>query len=561
MKQLITKSIKLLSINIFILFMNNCSDSNTLIMNEEESKAVISSTRSTIAQNIPFVWDDSNNPKINIGGSEIILPFYNGSPGVGLPQNIVNDYKKIDGWEMVYNFITDPNLYVEGRNIFILYYNTITPTIGKTTFIKISIDDANTKLFNCANLGIYYLPLNQTGPQSVYTSNIINIDAKSLCLGWNCFDIEMSYDDSYKTNPTKSAEISIGFYDQLVWHILLNGYYDTSGNLSYVETSSSNPMGDLMQSIFNAVGVKSGEAAENAILSQRSDTSSVSTRSATLTSILGTVVKTGISNLISSVTKSWTSIFAKQTNTYKTMDIKMSSKIKIDGTITSSLPSIGIGVFNLPVPGSKLDADATLSPIYHAPLGVWNLKSLKTVKIGDHIFPTIEDIEGGYPTSDDSYPFYANVGEYIEIVPPQYRKEDVIINDSVLSCISNYEVKSEIFYKKRNNDEKAINDSIITNDNKIWIRNYSNKYYPYKDKHYISKAYWMYLNSDSYERRLTSDVYFDSDYLKFIAKVTLLLYPKAPYNTDVISLTRTYECKTEKVSTPFLGRALIGSYN
>jgi hypothetical protein len=71
----------------------------------------------------------------------------------------------------------------------------------------------------------------------------------------------------------------------------------------------------------------------------------------------------------------------------------------------------------------------------------------------------------------------------------------------------------------------------------------------------------MYLNSDSYERRLTSDVYFDSDYLKFIAKVTLLLYPKAPYNTDVISLTRTYECKTEKVSTPFLGRALIGSYN
>ena len=68
------------------------------------------------------------------------------------------------------------------------------------------------------------------------------------------------------------------------------------------------------------------------------------------------------------------------------------------------------------------------------------------------------------------------------------------------------------------------------------------------------------VNSDNFERKETPNFYFNEKALKFVAKVTLLLYPKAPYNTDVISLTRTFDCKTEKITTPSKGRARLGAY-
>jgi len=552
----------------------SCQDDRfSLTHNDEKEMIVQTRATSTLHENIPFVWYDSNSPKICIGVDSIILPFYSGAPGPGFPEYIATDYRKADGWEMVYNFITDPELQIPNRNMFILYnkfrgklrifyYNTLTPTIGKTTFAKISINESSSKLFNNSSVGIYCLPHDQTGPQSVFTTNIVNIGSESLCLGWNCFDLELSYDNSYIANPDKSTELSIGFFDQIVLDVKLNGISNTLGNLSYVETSSSNPVGDFAQSVFSAGGTAFGAAAENAILSQKSDTTSNTvTRSAILTAIIGKVVSAGVSNLVSSITKSWTSSFAKQTNTYKTIDIKMSSKINIGGAITGTLSSAGIGAYNLPIPGSKPDGDATVKPIYKAPLGVWSLKTVKTVKIGDHIFPTIENLSG-YPTSPESYPVVANLGEYVQIIAPTYGIDDVIINDSVMSCISKYEVKSEVFYAKRNNGEIAINDSVLMNHSKIWIRNNSDKYYPYIQNNYqINQSYWLLFNSANYSRRGTSDIYFNPEYFKFITRVTVLLYPKSPYNTDVISLTRTFQCNTEKVTTPSFGRAKIGSYN
>lgn len=548
----------------------SCQDDFILLDSSNEKEVVVKSlSTNTLHENIPFVWYDSNNPKISIGVDSIILPFYSGAAGGGFPEYVATDYRKEDGWEMIYNFITDPALRVPNRNMFILYnkfrgrlrifyYNTIIPTIGKTTFAQIRINDSNTKLFNASNVGIYCLPHDLVGPNSVYTTNMVNLNSQSLCLGWNCFEVELSYDSSYISNPNKSAELSIGFYDQIVFDVKLNGFSNTKGNLSYVETSSSNPVGDFAQSVFNAGGTAFGGAAENAILSQKTDTTT--TRAAFLTAIIGKVVSAGISNLVSSITKSWTSSFAKQTNTIKTIDIKMSSKIDIAGTIIGSLPSVGIGAYNLSIPGSMPSADATVAPIYKAPLGVWNLKTLKTVKIGDHVFPTIENLSN-YPTSPESYPVVADLGEYVEIIAPTYGVEDVIINESILDCISKYEVKSEVFFTKEYSPG-GISDSILMNNNKIWIRNQSNKYYPNKQNNYsINQSYWLLLNSNNLSRRQTSPFYFDPNSFKFIVKVTLLLYPKYPYNSDVISLTRSFQCNTEKVSTPSYGRALIGSYN
>lgn len=562
MKNLIIKSFVLFFASTFILFVNSCTDTD--LVTEKEGVIVVGSTRTTIPQNIPFIWDDINNPRINIDGAQIILPFYSGAPGQLLPPHVVNDYKREDGWVMVYNLITDPYLYQPYRNIFMLYnkfrgilrvfyYNSRTPTHGQVTFAGINFTDPSTKLLNASNVGIYCLPLNQTGPQQVYTTNNIISASKSLCLGWNSFDVEVSYDENYKI---KSSNMGISFNDILSLAVNLNGKVNTQELLSYVETSSSNPMGDFIQSFFNSVGTASGKEAEKFIFPPNT---TGGTRDAGAI-IISAAVSSFISNAINALTKSWTSILAKETNTYKTIDIKTASKLTIEGNIGEGIPSRGIGVQNLLVPGTTPNGSTIIKPIYNAPLGVWNLKTLKNVEIGSYTFPTIENIEGGYPTSDDSYPFYADVCEYVQVKIPTYGVNDVIINDSILNSISKYEVKSEVFYKKRNNNEDAINDSILLNHSSLWIRNNSEKYYPVKEKHYVEKSYWQYLNSDNFERRQTSSTYFDPSYYKFISKVTVLLYPKAPYNTDIVSLTRSFECKTIQVSTPSKGRAVIGAY-
>lgn len=119
MKNLIIKSFVLFFASTFILFVNSCTDTD--LVTEKEGVIVVGSTRTTIPQNIPFIWDDINNPRINIDGAQIILPFYSGAPGQLLPPHVVNDYKREDGWVMVYNLITDPYLYQPYRNIFMLY--------------------------------------------------------------------------------------------------------------------------------------------------------------------------------------------------------------------------------------------------------------------------------------------------------------------------------------------------------------------------------------------------------------------------------------------------------
>lgn len=77
-------------------------------------------------------------------------------------------------------------------------------------------------------------------------------------------------------------------------------------------------------------------------------------------------------------------------------------------------------------------------------------------------------------------------------------------------------------------------------------------------RYHISNSYWLLMNSNDFQRDMTPSSYFDEKSVKFVAKVTLLLYPKEPFNTNVISLTRTFDCKTEKISTPSTGRVYIG---
>lgn len=91
----------------FIAFVS-CDEKIEVEKVEEIEMVKLTNFRSSyVHKNIEYDWE--NNTKVLINGENIILPWYNGAPA-SLPQHIFTDYKKSDGWVMIYNFITDDNV-------------------------------------------------------------------------------------------------------------------------------------------------------------------------------------------------------------------------------------------------------------------------------------------------------------------------------------------------------------------------------------------------------------------------------------------------------------------
>ncbi len=545
-----------------LLAFYSCTDSTYLLENDTSEENIVSVSRAAqVHRNFEYDWE--NNSSVNINGVNVTLPWYSNAPS-SLPYYITQDYKKEDGWIMIYNYITDPVLMHPNRDVFvfynrlrgllrIFYFNSQYPSQSGTSFAQITLSDRDTKLLNSSTTGRVCLPLSEKGKNVAYTTGISLTPVSGFSLGWNCFELELSYDDLYKN---KHNTMTIAFYDKKVQTINLGGNINTTGKISYLVTNNNNPVGETAQNVFNSIASASGDEVSKLISIPDTTPPATGTKGA-LTTILGKVASSVISNVISGLTKSWTSSWGKTSQTYKTMDIKLSSRIDLSGTITQDLPSIVYPIQNALIPDSQ-PGNSIVLPISDEPLGVWNIKRIKPVEIGSHVFPTIENYSH-YPYGSNSYPVIGDLGYYVQIHVPTYDKSDVVINPKVLDYISHYEVKSEVFHKKANNSETITDTTLITGH---WKESWSKKYLDYKDTNYhISESYWRMLNSDNLSRRSTPDSYFDEKRLKFEAKVTVLLYPKSPFNDDVISLTRTFDCKTVKVPTPSTGRVLIGRYN
>ena len=558
-----TRYLLLLIFTILITF--SCDDKNLLIQNDliVSNDANLSKFRSSsIHKNIGYDWE--KNTRVTIQGQNVILPWYNGAPA-SFPQHIFNDYKKSDGWVMIYNFITDNNVSLSNRYVFIFYnifrglmriyyYNTSFPSQAGTSFAQITIHDNSTKLFNSSTTGRVCLPLDQQGSNIVYTTGISTTPVSGFYYGWNCFEVEISYDQYLKD---KNVSMSISFYDQRVKTIHMTGNIDIKGSASYVTTNTNNVVGNTAQSVFNSIASAAGEEVEKIIFPSNFNTNKKEDSTKSIgPMIIGKAISSFISTAISGITKSWTSSWGRTNSQIKTVDIKLPGTITMNGTITDNIPPPVIPIQNILVPGA-LSGSSLLLPIEEIELGVWNIKTCKPAFIGSHTYPSIENYSH-YPMHDNDYPVIGDFCKYIFIRTPIYEKDDIVLNDSVKKYIEKYEVQTNMFYKGASGEETIDNNTII---DRPWRHNGAIYYKISTDHRYhFDKSYWRMVNSNNFQRNETPTFYFEEKNFKFVAKVTLLLYPKAPYNTDVISLTRTFDCKIEKVPTPIKGRVTLGGY-
>lgn len=514
-----------LSIGLF-----SCNQENSLVETDNDtSEASLRAINQN--QNIAFDWEDIDRIQLlNVTGS-VILPWYNAAAGQ-VPFYIIEDYKKKDGWVMVYNFCTDPNEY-EDRKYYLMFYNKLTglfrvfyynknnTTNGSSTFWQMGLSSAS-KYLN--SVGHFTLPLDKVGPQSTYTTNMTTVESKSIYYGWNCFDIELAYDPNIKN---QRQLFNIGLHDKSLSEVVLTGDVDLKSEGTIISTSSSNPVKDMTNSAAKQVG----KAATTKIGKMLGDKKILPLISNTaISTILGGGVGSLVSSGINLVFGSFLGKSNKETKTVQDLSFKTTGTITINGTISSNLSSAALPIQNLVMPGSQTTSGDRLLPVYNKPLGVWNIEKTPIIIVEKAAWALGEN-RGIYSYSQAMYIDRSSIV--------------VNINPETQEMINKYEVSSEIiYYYKYNGNLNWNNDTYpeyeISKGELIYKDN-DNEFYRYPKLNYNG-------GTPSYDPPFNPGVIqcmphnITSGRIKknFVIKITLTLYPKADYGTDPIIMTRTY---------------------
>lgn len=99
----------------------SCKKDNAIVTSSCNNQLSVNS-RNVTPHLTPYIdWEDTSLIAINKIGN-VTLPWYNGSKGA-IPDFILNDYKREDGWELLYNFCSDTQENAEGGKNFIIYAN------------------------------------------------------------------------------------------------------------------------------------------------------------------------------------------------------------------------------------------------------------------------------------------------------------------------------------------------------------------------------------------------------------------------------------------------------
>lgn len=223
-------------------------------------------TRSTRSTDIPNdTWTNYDYCTIK-GHSELIkAPWAENNVITTIPTGIRKDVKKEDGWDILFSSVkitnySQPYNYQEtdkGAN-YIIFYNHFNGLLKGFCYLPkieqqnnmgiwhISTNDS-TRLFNFA--GTDAIPYNGPKRKDVYISNISNDEiSKGFNIGWNCFQIELAYDEN-SINETLNIDA-----------ICLNETsFDFTGTMDFdskgvIITATEQPKSNVFKGVATAIG-------------------------------------------------------------------------------------------------------------------------------------------------------------------------------------------------------------------------------------------------------------------------------------------------------------------
>ncbi len=538
-------------------------------------------TRS-ITPNVSPVFDWWDTTSVSLPGVDIpvTLPWYNGS-STQIPYYMLDDYKPEDGWEMVYNYCLDTPpgeinknyiiFYNKFRGILrVYYYNNNDVIAANKTFWRFEVI-GSTSLFNA--LGQIALPMSErVNNPAVYVTNLTNLPSKAIARGWNCFDIELAYDDQL---PQSNAHFNIGLYNMTGGKIDLGGDIELETEGTIVTHTSSSPgwIGDASKAVGDGAKTYVGKRLEKTSLEDD----------------IVDYITGGVSALVSGGARFFLgALIGKKDNSYNsTVQLTTTGDVSLTGEFQALTTSNALPLANNLMPSCIPASDDSFLPSYDEPLGVWNVEELPVIYECPKVLWTFSQEYPAYNPLQDYYFFH---GERIYY----YRPEDleIKINPDVLECIDHYSVGIRCMYRKEHDNpeqyeasfhiggvrnsaygmqgstERIYTDSIVFVMDDIIPRSRT------AGGQYIPDIRGFICCGGTFDAPLTQQQYVvmnitgsevvptlsnplmvavppHVDYDgKFLYQVELTLYPKAPYDTTPIVSIRTYEAEVDYDGEP-----------
>lgn len=418
---------------------------------EEKDVQVVSPSEKTVTKALEavhetpyFDWEDTSYVYI-AHYQKVLLPWVSGASG-DIPSYIKNDYRRSQGWEMVYNICSDDIINENGHKNYLIFYNKITgvlrvfyymrdlPTgIAKDSFAHFSSEPA-TRLWNF-NQGMFSA-LPESSCAGAYIPNRTNSPAATaLCNGWNCFDIELAYDPS----GDDSKYFSIGLINQVSFDFKLKGIMagSATGSLAFPSSASTGTPS------FQQYATSAIETLQS--ISQIIDTTSSKDNKPSQAKVSATTVITVASaaiNIVNSLYGLFKQSISGGTSDKPTstdnLTISMDAVVNAEGSIESQTPAQASSISHLHLPGTVVSSSDVVAPHYNERLGAWNIASTPTVYLDNEYTPRVYEVQSG-PSWSRQY------GE-------NYERHHILggvsvsVNPETLKCIKGYDYTVTYYY-------------------------------------------------------------------------------------------------------------------
>lgn len=435
------KKFKIIILALIISLQYSCKD------NEPFTQSFSNNITTRAIPTPSFDWENADWMPTPNGQSRIPSPWIGqGSIAATWGIDVINDRKKADGWELVYNtfdekasgFLTNPYfiIYNKYRGLIRIYLYITTQFIATSSYIQDEISilsNTNTSLFNFMSEGI----IDPTSRNNKFSQIQPGADDSAPLASnkWYMIQYELAYDENiYKQS-----------YDKVQMNLNLNYYNIQSINLGGTITGSiKSNIGSSQNSFFSAlgnVGTVVGTGVIAGIGEHFLDKGTIN--SSTGENKLGLPkevfkpilqgVKSAISSSSSKLPGAMMNVFNSilgGTSNGPMLNLMLDAKIKLEGTgkDSGSFPSTPISFW---LPGFTFPSTAIgYIPLYTNKLGIFNVTDKISINVGGEIYYTSYPItEGGDPDEINQYFTFGknDFSSYLKINPEILKDADVVI--------------------------------------------------------------------------------------------------------------------------------------
>lgn len=333
----------------------------------------------------PFDWDNTNTNFMPVPSSlsiQIPVPWANGAVR-GFSTDILYDYKKNDGWELVYNVFNTTSL---PNNPWFSLYNRYRGLLRIYVYTTSTGFPASSYCTSGLNLG----PNNNTSPLLNYTgqdlvnfnikqSNVSIMEPTQMAQGvWYCSQYEMAYDQTATTTTFQQLGLNWTLKYSNVATVSLGG--TQVGSLNGTITTPASGGFDFGGNLFKGtVNVLGAQAVIDGAGTKTVGHPEVENKLGLPESIyknIASIFTTG--NAIDIGAKIFSAIFGggSASPTVQTVNLTMNTNIQLTGNITSGgalIPSPGLG-FGIPGLSNSQTAQGYI-PSYNNPMGIFYISA------------------------------------------------------------------------------------------------------------------------------------------------------------------------------------------